>query len=100
MAGDHDDRRGMRHGLDAGECFEAIHAGEPDVEKDDIEATVGRAFEGAFGGFRGFCDVAFVGENGREGFADAGFVVNDQDVWFGWHQSGFGSPTYKVQSTR
>jgi hypothetical protein len=63
--------------LDAAEGFETVHAGKPDVEKDHIEAAVGGAFESAFGGFSGFGDVAFVGKDRREGFADAGFVVND-----------------------
>jgi len=85
VAGDHDDGGRVGHGLDAAERFEAIHAGEPDVEQDDVEAAVGGAFQGAFRRFGGFGDVAFVGEDGREGFADAGFVVNDEDVWFRRH---------------
>ena len=85
VAGNHDDGGRMRHGLDAGEGFEAVHAGKPDVEEDNVEAAVGGAFEGAFGGVGGFGDVAFVGEDGREGFADAGFVVDDEDVGFGGH---------------
>src|SRR6266849_3430762 len=44
-----------------------------------------RAFQGAFRRFGGFGDVAFVGEDGREGLADAGFVVNDEDVRFQRH---------------
>jgi len=74
--------------LDAAQGFEAVHAGEPDVQENDVEAAVGGAFQSAFGGFSGFGDVAFVGEDGREGFANAGFVVDDEDVWFGRHEKG------------
>jgi len=58
---------------------------------------VGGAFQGAFGGLGGFGDVAFVGEDGREGFPDSGFVVNDQDVWFGRHGSVFGIQSIKCK---
>ena len=101
VAGNHNDRGRVGHGLDAAEGFEAVHAGEPDVEKNDVEAAVGRAFEGAFGGLGGFGDVAFVGEDGRKGFADAGFVVNDQDVRFGGHRvKARTCKAVKVQNTR
>jgi hypothetical protein len=67
----------VRHGLDAAEGFETVHAGKPDVEKDHIEAAVGGAFESAFGGVRGFGYVAFVGKDRGKRFANASFVVND-----------------------
>jgi hypothetical protein len=85
MAGDHDDGGGMRKSLNAGESFQAVHAREPDVEEDDVEAAVGSAFDGTFGGVSVFGDVALVGEDGRERFADAGFVVDDEDVRFRGH---------------
>ena len=71
--------------MDAAEGFEPIHAGKPNVEENDVESTVGRPFESPFRRFGGFSDVAFVGEDGREGFADASFVINDEDVWFRGH---------------
>ena len=80
VAGDHDDGGRMRKSLNTAESFKAVHAREPDVQKNDVEAAVRGAFEGAFGGLGGFGDVAFVGENGRQRFADAGFVVDDQNV--------------------
>src|SRR5262249_46063176 len=98
VAGNHDDRRRMRERLDAGKGFETVHAGEPDVEEDHIKAAVGCPLDGALGRVGGFGDVAFVGEDGRQGFADAGFVVDDKDLRFRGHPS-FRSAKYtgKVQ---
>jgi len=75
----------MGERLNTGQGFETVNAGEPDVEEDDVQATVGCTFDGAFGGIRGFGHVALVGEDGGERFADAGFVVNDEDVGLGGH---------------
>jgi len=74
--------------LDAAESFKAVHSREPDVEKNDVKTTVRSALQGSLGRLGGFRDVAFVGEDGRQGFADTSFVVNDQNVWFGWHRVG------------
>jgi len=90
----------MRQSLNAGESFEAVNAREPDVKEDDVEAAVRGAFNGAFSGVGGFGDVAFVGEDGRERFADAGFIVDDEDVRFRGRSRSELSTTYKVQSTR
>ena len=65
--------------------FETVNAGKPDVQEDDVEAAVRCAFKSAFGGVGGFGDVAFVDKDGREGLADAGFVVDDEDVRFRGH---------------
>src|SRR4029077_14742837 len=58
VAGDDDDARWLREALDAAEGFHAVHAGEPDVEKDDFDGASGKAFEGEFGGFDGFDGIA------------------------------------------
>jgi len=74
VTGDHDDAGGC------GMVWMRLRASspsiqEPDVEKNDVKTTVRSALQGALGR-SGIRDVTFVGEDGRKGFADAGFVVN------------------------
>ena len=85
VAGDHDDlgRAGARvcsGAVDFGEDVEAVAVGEPDVEEDGLE--VGVAEEGAgFGDGAGGGDgVVLFAEDGFEGLADVGLVVDDEDV--------------------
>src|SRR5262249_30674408 len=85
VAGNHDDRGRMRKSLDAGEGFEAVDAGKPDVQEDDVEAALRCALDGAFGGFGHFGDVAFIGEDVREVFGDYVYIVKDKDIRFGRH---------------
>ena len=72
--------------MQAAEGFEAIHAGKPDVEKNDFKIAASGAFERFFGGLGAFDLIALVGKNRREGFANAGFVVNDEDVRMNGHE--------------
>ena len=62
------------------EDFEAVDAGEPDVEQDDVEGGFAEQIETVFAARAGGGFVAFVLEDAAEGFADAGFVVDDEDV--------------------
>ena len=90
VAGDHDDLgRGWARGVAVGvelvfanmrEQLEAVAVGEPDVEEDGVE--VGVAEEGAgFGDGAGGGDgVVLFAEDGFEGLADVGLVVDDEDV--------------------
>src|SRR5262249_48996491 len=94
VAGDHDDRRRMWNGLQAAEGLKAVHAGKPDVEKNDFEIAARRAFQRFFGGLSGFDVITLVAEDGRERFADASFVVNHKDVWMGSHRE---SVAYTLQ---
>src|SRR5205814_7585041 len=66
VTGNHDDRRWMRNGLHAAECFKAVHTGKPDVEKDDFEIASRGAFERFFGRFGGLDVIALVRKNRRE----------------------------------
>ncbi len=65
---------------DLAEDVEAVAVGEPDVEEDGLE--VGVAEEGAgFGDGAGGGDgVVLFAEDGFEGLADVGLVVDDEDV--------------------
>jgi hypothetical protein len=93
MAGDHDDLGGARAGrvrdvaADGSEDVEAIGfaggaawVGEPDVEEDGLVVSIAEKFEGLGGGAGGGDDVVFLVEDGFEGFADVGFVVDDENV--------------------
>ena len=65
---------------DVGEGVEAVAVGQPDIEQDDVVNGIGEQGEGLVrGGGRGD-GVALLGEDGFEGVADFGFVVDDQDV--------------------
>src|SRR5258706_14541344 len=75
----------MRNGLQAAKRFEAVYAGKPHVAKDYFEIGARGTFERFFGGFGGLDVIALVAEDGRERFADAGFVVNDENVWMRRH---------------
>ena len=66
--------------MHAAEGFETVHAGEPDVEKNDFEIAASDAFERFFRGLGGFDVIALVAEDRRERFSNAGFVVNDKNV--------------------
>src|SRR5579859_1145816 len=70
----------MRDGLQAAERFESVHAGKPDVEKNDFEIAVCGAFQGLFRGLGRFDVIALIGKNRSERLADAGFVVNNEEV--------------------
>src|SRR5262249_34399250 len=84
----------MRDGLNAAEGFEAIHTGKPDVEKNDFEIAARGTFERFFGGLGGFDVITLVAEDRRKRFANAGFVVDDQDVRMSGHEKVV---AYKVQ---
>src|SRR5215813_8430486 len=88
VAGNHDDRWRMRNGLHTAESFEAVHAGKPNVEEDDFEIAAGGAFQGFFGRLSAFDVIALIAKDRRERFADARFVVNDQDVRMRRHNYG------------
>ena len=72
---------------DGGEDVEAVGfaagaawVGEPDVEQDGLVVGVAEELEGFGGGAGGGDDVVFLAEDGFEGVADVGFVVDDENV--------------------
>ncbi len=82
VAGDDDDFGDVRgvHLADVAEGVEAVAVGEPDVEEDGVVDGVGEQGEGFAGGGGSGDDVTLLGEDGFEGVADFGFVVDDEDV--------------------
>src|SRR5579864_6983613 len=86
VSGDHDYRGRPLRGLKSAEGLEAVHAGEPNVEEDDFHVAAGGALERFFGRAHGFDDVTFILQDGGKGFANAGFVVDDQKVRARGHQ--------------
>jgi hypothetical protein len=82
-AGDHDDGCGGVGGLDGAEDGEAVAVGELEVGDDEVEAAL---LDGADGGGDvggGGDGVAFAGEDGFEEGAEAGVVVDDEDLFGG-----------------
>ena len=57
--------------------------GQPDVEQDQVEAGLAQQFEAVFAAGAGADFVALVFENALQGFADTGFVVDNEDVCHG-----------------
>ena len=76
-------------GDDAGEEVDAGLAGEGEVQEEEIEGVAGEGFQAA-GAVGGEGDVeAFEGEEGFEGLADAGLVVDDEEAGCGWLWRGW-----------
>ena len=72
---------------DGGEEIEAVGfsagaawVGEPDVEEDGLVVGVAEKLEGFGGGAGGRDGVVLFAEDGFEGLADVGFVVDDENV--------------------
>ena len=79
MPGNHDDRGRRFQGLDFFQHLNAVHARQPDVEQDDVKLAGLESFQASFAAADGFHTIAFVLEDIGEGFADAGFVINNED---------------------
>ena len=61
---------------------EAVHAGQPDVEDDQVEGAAGDAIEALFAARHRLDGVAFVTQHPAQGGPHARLVVDDQDRWF------------------
>jgi hypothetical protein len=86
VAGDHNDLRSARArgvgdvAADGGEYVEAVAIGKPDVEEHGLVVGVTNQLQGLSGGACGGDDVVFLVKDRFEGFADIGFVVDDENV--------------------
>jgi hypothetical protein len=76
--GDQDDLDVLVDGLDALQHLDAVHAGQPDVEEDQVHLGGAEHVEGG-GAVGDVHDLVVVVQDEPEGFAQAGFVVHDQD---------------------
>ena len=63
-----------------GEDVEAVAVGQPDVEQDGLVGGVAEQREGFGGGAGGGDGVVLFAQDGFEGVADVGFVVDDENV--------------------
>jgi hypothetical protein len=79
--GDHDDGGGGRVFLDPAEDGEAIAIGEFEIRDDEMELTVAAGQDGVGNGAGDGDGVAFAGEDGLEEGAEAGVVIDDEDVF-------------------
>src|ERR1035441_5135062 len=80
MAGDHDDFGRIVEHADFFENFKTVDSGEPDIEQNYVEAGLTKQIKTVFPARADAGLVAFVLENALEGFADRGFVVDDEDM--------------------
>jgi hypothetical protein len=80
VPGNHDDGRRPWGRLQAAQRFEAVHSGEPHVQQQQLEITRGHAVQSFLGGADGFHVIALFLKDGRKRFADAGFVVHDEEM--------------------
>ena len=82
---------------DSGERGQAIHAGQPDVEHDEVDGAPRNAIEALLSRRDRFDGVPLVTEHAAQGATHAGFVVNDQDSRF---HSSFQLPAVSFQLLR
>ena len=82
MARDQHDLRIDLPLADPGERGQAIHAGQPDVEHDEVDGAPRNAIEALLSRRDRFDGVPLVTEHARQRRSDARFVVDDEDRWF------------------
>jgi hypothetical protein len=64
-----------------GERGQAVHAGQPDVQHDQIDGASRHAFEASFAARHRLDAVALVAQHAAQRTAHAWFVVDDEDRW-------------------
>ncbi len=79
VAGDHDDRRGGVALLEAPQDFQAVDAGQPDVEQEQVVVFLRRGFQAFLAGGYGVGFPAFFLEDVAQRGANAALVVDHQD---------------------
>ena len=84
VAGDHDDDGVGAALAQALQRREAVHAGQPDVEDDEVDRPARQPVEAVLAARHRFDDVAFVLEDTGQRRPHAGFVVNEKDRAFHW----------------
>ena len=79
VAADHDHRQVGEALADDAQPLQAVHTGQPDVEQDQVHILLVEQLQPLLGRTGGQRGEALVAENAREGLADGGFVVDDED---------------------
>ena len=80
VAGDHNYFRRVIQFSNSFECLQSVHAGQPDIEQHYFETIfTTQQFNALFAAFRGGSFVALVCQHSLQRFANAGFIVNDQN---------------------
>ena len=80
VARDHDDLRWILKLADPLQHFQPIDSGQPHIQQDQVEAAFAQQLQTVFAARADAGFVSFVLENAAQGFADTGFVIDDQDV--------------------
>ena len=74
----HDDQR---RGAERPNFFkrrQAVHAGQPDIEQDQVEPPARQGLERGLRALHGRCCVAFIFEHRGKRLPDSGFVIHDE----------------------
>ena len=79
VSGDHDDLGRIIEFTDPLQGFQAVYAGEPDIQQNHVEATPVQQFEASLTSSGHRCLVAFVLQHPLKRLLDRGFVVDDED---------------------
>jgi hypothetical protein len=87
-AGGQQDDIHVRFAAQAGEQFDAVEAGQHDIEQDQVWFEGARSFQARFAVAGGQDFVAFGFQVGADKFENAGFVVDDKDFAHGWLYQG------------
>ena len=78
VAGNHDDGGGIFAGANLLERLESVHAGQPDVEQNQIAGFLAQKIQASLAALHGFDAITFVPQHVGQRLADAGFVVDNQ----------------------
>jgi hypothetical protein len=80
VPGNHDDHRARVGFLKLAKYFQSVHSGtKPNVEQHDVGGLAREMFDALFAGRDSVNLIAIFAERSGERFANAGFIVNDQD---------------------
>ena len=75
---DHDGRIAIRfpHLL---QRFQSVYSRQPHIEQHATKRPLGKGLQTGFAGFNRLGDEAFVAQDGAERFANAAFIVDDEN---------------------
>src|SRR5437899_12474274 len=80
MAGNDNDCRWPRKGLQPAQCFEAVDPRQPNVEEDGLKLAIDGVLESFLARSHGIDAIALALQNRGERLADPGFIVHNQNA--------------------
>src|SRR2546427_6270576 len=80
MAGNDNDCRWPRKGLQPAQCFEAVDPRQPNVEEDGLKLAIDGVLESFLARSHGIDAIALVLQDRGERLTDPGFIVHNQNA--------------------